>query len=225
MQRRTLLQWIVSAAAVLPFERLRLLAQPRELTPDAIAMLREIAPTLLPASLGPARIGDTVDRFVAWTRGYRERVPLAHGYGHPRLQKSGPSPVPAYVAQLATLDADARAKGGRWQTLDVETRRALLDAALKKAGVKALPPRPMGQHVAADLMAFYFRSTEANDLCYGAQIQREVCRPIEVTTKRPAPLAPSRVGVDLRVDPGADTQVRPYDVAMDIVSEDHHAGS
>ena len=225
MQRRTLLQWAAACAAVLPFERLRLLAQPRELTPDAIAMLREIAPTLLPASLGPARIGDTVDRFVAWTRGYRERVPLAHGYGHPRLQKSGPSPVPAYVAQLATLDADARAKGGRWPTLDVETRRALIDAALKKAGVKALPPRPMGQHVAADLMAFFFRSTEANDLCYGAQIQREVCRPIEVTTKRPAPLAPSRVGVDLRVEPRTDTQVRPYDVAMDIVSEDHHAGS
>ena len=150
---------------------------------------------------------------------------MSHGYGHPRLQKSGPSPVPAYVAQLATLDADARAKGGRWPTLDVETRRALLDAALKKAGVKALPPRPMGQHVAADLMAFFFRSTEANDLCYGAQIQREVCRPIEVTTKRPAPLAPSRVGVDLRVDPRTDTRVRPYDVAMDIVSEDHHAGS
>src|SRR6184192_4352604 len=128
MQRRTLLQWLVSAAAIVPFERLRLLAQPRELTPDALAMLREIAPTVLPASLGPVRIGETIDRFVGWTRGYRERVPLSHGYGHPRLQKTGPSPVPAYVAQLAALDADARARGGRWQALDVETRRALLDA-------------------------------------------------------------------------------------------------
>jgi hypothetical protein len=174
MQRRTLLQWLVSAVAVLPFERLQLLAQPRELPPDALAMLREIAPTLLPASLGPARTDETVDRFVAWTRGYREGVPLAHGYGHPRLEKSGPSPVPKYITQLAALDADARAKGGRWQTLDLETRRALLDAAFTKAGVKSLPPRPTGQHVGADLMAFYFRSSEANDLCHGALIQREV---------------------------------------------------
>ena len=36
MKRRTLLQWMISAAAVLPFERIRLLAQPRELTPDDI---------------------------------------------------------------------------------------------------------------------------------------------------------------------------------------------
>src|SRR6185295_7668997 len=37
MQRRTLLQWAASCAAVLPFQRLRLLAQPRELTPAAVA--------------------------------------------------------------------------------------------------------------------------------------------------------------------------------------------
>ncbi len=84
MQRRTLLQWAASAAAVLPFERIRLLAQPRELTPEAIAILREVAPTVLPVSLGTARVNGIVDRFVAWTRGYREGVPLAHGYGRCR---------------------------------------------------------------------------------------------------------------------------------------------
>jgi hypothetical protein len=223
MQRRTLLQWVLSATALLPFERLRLLAQPRELTPDALAMLRDVAPTLLPASLGAARIAGTVDRFAAWTRGYREGVPRSHGYGHPELRKTGPSPVPTYIAQLAALDADARAKGGRWQTLDLETRRALLDAAFTKAGIKTLPQRPTGQHVAADLMAFYFRSSEANDLCYGAQIQREVCRPIQITTRRPAPLAPSTAGLDLPVHPAADTRIGAD--AVDVVSEDHHAGS
>jgi hypothetical protein len=229
MQRRTLLQWLVSATALLPFERLRLLAQPRELSSDAVAMLREIAPTLLPASLGPARTAETVDRFAAWTRGYREGVPLAHGYGHPRLEKTGPSPVPAYIAQLAALDAAARAKGGRWQTLDLETRRALVDAALTKAGVKGLPPRPMGQHVAADLMAFYFRSTEANDLCYGALIQREVCRPIEITTRKPAPLAarPSSGAGRAEQNDGplmASVSNRERTVP-DVVSEDPNAGS
>src|SRR5437588_569048 len=83
-----------------------------ELTPEAIATLHEVGPTVLPASLGAARVAATVDRFVEWTRGYREGVALSHGYGHPRLQKSGASPVPGYVAQLAALDAAARAKGG-----------------------------------------------------------------------------------------------------------------
>jgi hypothetical protein len=189
MKRRTLLQWIGSIPAVLPLERIRLFAQPRELTPEAISTLHEIASTVIPASLGGTRIRATADRFVAWTRGYRDNVPLAHGYGHPRLRRTAPSPVPVYIAQLAALDAAARTKGGPWSSLDLETRRALLDEAFARAGVKTLPERPTGQHVAADLMAFYFRSSEANDFCYNAAIGREVCRPIAITTRRPAPLA------------------------------------
>ena len=114
---------------------------------------------------------------------------MTHGYGHPRLQKTGASPVPGYGLQLAALDAAARAKGARWSALDQETRRALLDAAFTAAGVRNLPPRPMGQHVVADLMAFYFRSSEANDDCYRALINREVCRPIEVTIRSRRQLA------------------------------------
>jgi len=188
MHRRTLLQWAASAAAVLPFERLRLLAQARDLTPESVAVLRAIAPTVLPSALGPARTAATVDKFVAWTRGYREGVALSHGYGHPRLQKSGASPVPRYGLQLAALDAAARSRGERWSALDLETRRALLDEAFTAAGVRNLPGRPSGQHVVADLMAFYFRSSEANDDCYDAMINREVCRPIAVTIRRPDPL-------------------------------------
>ena len=188
MKRRMLLQWMASASAILPFGRLRVLAQPRDLTSDAIAMLGDVAPTVIPQSLGAERTRAIVNRFVDWTREYREGVALSHGYGHPRLQRTGASPVPRYVAQLASLDAEARAKGGRWPTLDLDTRRALLDAAFAQAGVRSLPARPNGQHVVSDLMAFYFRSSEANDYCYSAQINREVCRPIQITTKRPAPL-------------------------------------
>jgi hypothetical protein len=185
MKRRTLLQWTAAVAAILPFERLRVLAQPRELTPQSIATLHDIAPTVLPSALGAARVRATVDKFVAWTRAYREGVALAHGYGHPRLVRSGATPVPVYLAQLAALDASARAKGGGWAALGPETRRAILDEAFAKADVRNLPPRPSGQHVVADLMAFYFRSSEANDDCYNAIINREVCRPIAITTKRP----------------------------------------
>ena len=188
MQRRTLLQWLAAVPAMVRFAPVRLFAQPRDLTPEAIAELHEIATTVLPSTMGAAGVRSVTDKFVAWTRGYREGVALTHGYGHPRLQKSGPSPVPGYLSQLTALRDEAGAKGGRWSTLDSETRRALLDAAFTKAGVRALPPRPLGQHVVADLMAFYFRSSEANDTCYNALINREVCRPIAITTKRPEPL-------------------------------------
>jgi hypothetical protein len=188
VKRRTLLQWIAAASAVLPLERVRLFAQPRDLTPDAISLLHEVAATVLPSSIGEVRRRAAVDRFVQWTRGYREGVALAHGYGHPRLVKSGPTPVPRYIAQLTAIDADARRAGGRWSALDRETQRTILDRALTGAGVRGLPPRPAGQHVVADLMAFYFRSSEANDECYRARIQREVCRPIQITTRKPEAL-------------------------------------
>jgi hypothetical protein len=192
MKRRTLLQWLGGAAgavAAMPLRAVRVFAQPRDLTPESVATLYEIAATVLPASLGAAHVRGIADKFVAWTRGYREGVALSHGYGHPRLQRSGPSPVPVYIAQLSALAAEAAARGARWPALDLETHRRALDAALIKANVRGLPGRPTGQHVVSDLMAFYFRSSEANDVCYSAMINREVCRPIAITTRKPAPLA------------------------------------
>ena len=192
MKRRTLLQWLggaAGAAAAMPLRAIRVFAQPRDLTPESVATLHEVAATVLPTSLGASGVRGVADKFVGWTRGYREGVALSHGYGHPRLQRSGASPVPVYIAQLAALAAEASARGTRWSTLDLDTRRQLLDAALAKAKVRGLPPRPTGQHVVSDLMAFYFRSSEANDVCYSAMINREVCRPIAITTKRPRPLA------------------------------------
>jgi len=188
MKRRTLLEWVAAATAALPLRPLRLLAQPRELTADAIATLHAIAPTVLPSALGATRTRAIVDRFVIWTRDYQEGIALAHGYGHPRLQKSGPTPAPTYIAQLATLDREARARGGTWSALDRQQQRAILDAALAATGVRNLPPRPMGQHVVADLMAMYFRSSEANDDCYNAVIGRETCRAFPVTVRKPETL-------------------------------------
>jgi hypothetical protein len=187
MHRRTLLRYLASASAAFPLHRVRLHAQERELSPEAIATLHQVGMTVLPRSIGDVRIRTTVEGFVAWTRGYREGVALAHGYGHPRLRKTGPSPVPKYLDQLESLQRAAREQGGRFDALDLETRRALLDRSLTAAGVRTLPPRPTGAHVVADLMAFYFRSSEANDDCYRALIRREVCRPISVTLQRPAP--------------------------------------
>jgi hypothetical protein len=186
MKRRTLLQWLGSAAATLPLLRVSLHAD--ELSADHVLVLRDVAATVLPSVIGAKGQDQAVDNFLLWIRDYQEGVPLAHGYGEPRLVRSGPSPAPGYAKQIAALQQAARERGGRFGTLPLETRRALLDDAFKTADVRNLPGRPDGKHVVADLMAHYFRSSAANDLCYNARIGRNTNRAIQVTTVRPRPL-------------------------------------
>ncbi len=187
MRRRRLLQWIAAGAASWPLLRVRVSAA-NELSPGEVLVLRDLASTVLPSQLGAKGIEDAVNDFVVWLRDYREGVPLSHGYGFPRLTRTGPSPVTRYGAQLIALQDAARTRGGRFATLGLEERRSLLDDALKQGGVTNLPGRPDGRHVVSDLMAHYFRSSAATDLCYSARIGRNTRRSIQVTTVKPAPL-------------------------------------
>ena len=186
MKRREALQTLATAAAALPLLRVPLEAQ--ELTADQVFVLRDVAATVLPSAIGGKGRDEAVDGFLRWIRDYQEGVPLSHGYGEPRLVKSGPTPARGYGAQLAALQAAAKSRGGRFGALPLDERRLLLDEAFKAAGVQNLPQRPDGKHVVTDLMAHYFRSSAANDLCYNARIGRNTYRAIRVTTVRPAPL-------------------------------------
>ena len=195
MKRRRAIQTLASAAA-LPLLRASLsadlstvaLEQVGELTADHVFVLRDIAGTVLPSAIGRKGQDAAVDAFLTWIRQYKEGVALSHGYGEPRLVKSGPTPAPGYATQIVALQQGAQSRGGRFGALPLEVRRELLDAAFKAADVRALPGRPAGKHVVADLMAHYFRSSGANDLCYNARIGRNTYRAIRVTTVRPVPL-------------------------------------
>ena len=189
MKRRTLLQWIAGALASVPLLRVRLAAAVDDLSADQILVLHDVAGTVLPSSLGPKGTDAAVAAFVRWMRGYKEGVPLSHGYGDPQLVRTGPTPVSAYAGQIAALQDAARTRGGRFGALDLNARRAVLDEALSSAGVRSLPGRPTGTHVVSDLMAHYFRSSAAADLCYNAHIGRNTYRAIQITTVRPKPLA------------------------------------
>lgn len=186
MKRRRAIQTLAAAAASLPLLRVPLDA--RDLTADQVFLLRDVAGTVLPSAIGRKGQDAAVDAFLTWIREYKEGVALSHGYGEPRLVKTGPTPAPGYATQLAALQAAAKSRGARFGALPLDARRELLDAALKAADVRNLPVRPDGKHVVADLMAHYFRSSAANDLCYNARIGRNTYRAIRVTTVRPAPL-------------------------------------
>ena len=186
MKRRRALQTLATAAAALPLMRVELRVD--ELPADQVFVLRDVAATVLPSVIGSQGQNDAVDNFLRWMRDYKEGVPLSHGYGEPRLVKSGPSAVPAYSRQIIALQQAAQARGGRFWALPIAVRRELLEAAFTAAGVGNLPGRPDGKHVVADLMAHYFRGSAANDLCYNARIGRNTYRAIRVTTVRPQPL-------------------------------------
>jgi hypothetical protein len=127
--------------------------------------------------MGPERLNDVADAFLAWIRAYREGADLDHGYGHTYLKAAGPSPAAQYSSQLRSLEHSAIGLGGAsFAATAPERRRALVEDALAAAKLESLPERPDGRHVAADLMAFFFNSSEANDLCYRAAIGRDTCR-------------------------------------------------
>ena len=96
--------------------------------------------TVLPSAIGRKGQDEAVDNFLRWIRDYKEGVPLSHGYGEPRLVKSGPSPAPGYAKQIAALQQAAQgARRPLRRAADRRSRRELLDAAFKAADVRNLP--------------------------------------------------------------------------------------
>jgi hypothetical protein len=163
--RRTLLRWVAACAP------LRTWAQTAAFPTDQGKTLRSLAAIVLPSELGPDGLEKTVAGFERWVREYRAGAEMDHGYGFTRLRSKGPSPAPAYLKQLAALKLEDGAAG--------------VEAALSQANVTSLPQTPDGRHVASDLMAFYFRSSAANDLCYRAHIGRDECRGLAGSEREP----------------------------------------
>jgi len=195
MKRRTLLQAIAVAAAWVrvPFTAL---AQVAPLSAADEARVRAIADVVLPGELGAAGRTAVVDRFVRWVRNYREGAEMDHGYGFTRLRRTPASPAAKYGVQLDALDRASRSRGSTFAALDAAGRRAVLAEAIGAAKVERLPARPTGEHVAVDLMAFYFNSPEANDLAYRAAIGRDACRGLPDSDRRPrSESTPSAFGV------------------------------
>jgi hypothetical protein len=186
MLRRTLIRWL-AAFGVVPWRALpgAAVAEP-ELSEAETLTLRALGAAVLPRSLGRDKTDQIVGRFHAWRHGYRPGADRGHGYGVTRPNRAPPTPGASYAGQLAALEKAARANGATsFDQLETGDQRGLLDAALQAARVERLPDRPDGRHVASDLMAFFYRSTEANDLCYRAEIGKDTCRGLGDSPERP----------------------------------------
>jgi hypothetical protein len=148
--------------------------------------LTALAESVLPAE---ADRKAAVAAFVSWIANYKEGADTDHGYGNTRVRNTGPSPARNYAAQIAALDAAAKAKGAAaFVAASLDQRRAIVEAAIADAKVDRLSARPTGAHIASDLMGHYFNSAAAQDLCYRAAIGRDACRGLAGSEKKPASL-------------------------------------
>ena len=194
MTRRTLLRWAAALAATWPLSSLKVLAvarrQPTRLTPEHTATLRAVADVVLPSTLSIDDRQLAVTLFVDWVANYREGAEVGPGYGSPRLRTTGPSPTAAYPAQLAALEAAARAGGAAsLNAASLETRRGIIEAALTTPQrITQLPAHPNGAHVVADFMGLFFHGQQGYNLAYRAAINRDECRGLAGSEKAPGGL-------------------------------------
>lgn len=154
------------------------------------ATLGALADAVLPAAaLGTAGVTRAAAAFRDWGANYREGAELVHGYGTSRLRRTGPSPLTRWSRQLDDLDAAARAKHQRaFRALTRAQREELVRAALNGQRLDRLPAVAAAGHVALAVLAHFYDSPEATDLCYQARIGRTTCRPLSASSRRPLPM-------------------------------------
>ena len=157
------------------------------------AMLRATAEVVLPGEIGNDGISRISRAFTQWIGAFRPGVELVHPYGSAQLRQTGESPVPRWRGQLAALDRTARERHRRsFTALTRDQRRELVVAALADERTDRMPNPLTANHVALALVAWYYQTPEANDLCYKASIGRNQCRPLVNAPRQPLPLADRR---------------------------------
>jgi hypothetical protein len=180
LTRRRFVFWISSAVPLALVAR-RTEALAAAWIGDDAATLRALAEAILPSELGNASAHAVAGEFQRWVDGYRENTELVHGYGTSVLRFSKASPRARWAVQLDELRALV--------TLPVARRRDVVRKSLEGAKLDRMPDVASATHVAVALLAFYYASPQAADLCHQAKIGRDQCRPLATAPHRPLPLA------------------------------------
>jgi hypothetical protein len=189
LSRRSFLASLASAVPLAAVVRRAHAAAVEHVQADP-ATLDALAETVLPAAaLGRAGVLRASAAFRSWGAEYREGAEVNHGYGTSRLRTLGPTPLTRWTKQLDELDAAARAKHQkRFRELAVADRTALVRATLEGQRVDRMPGVVDAPHVALALLAHFYDSTAATDLCYQAQIGRQTCRKLADAPRKPLPM-------------------------------------
>lgn len=156
--------------------------------------LRAIGEVVLPAGeLGDDGIARVVDELEAWIEGFQPVAERPHGYlnrGLAEIRYGPEHPGPRWSAQIEALELEAeRRHRARFAELPVASRRELIEGQLERGELDRMPSPAQARHVALGLMAFFYDSAEATDLCYRASIGRFRCRGLNSLGREPRSLA------------------------------------
>jgi len=188
ISRRTFLSSLAAALPLTVLVRRAHAAAVIHLESDP-ATLDALAAAILPSELGRAGLAKAARDFRDWGANYHESAELVHGYGTSRLRSTGPTPLTRWTTQLDELEAQSRSMHQRrFSELTVAQRSDLVRAALQGQRLDRVPPIVDANHVAVALLAHFYDSSAANDLCYGAQIGRQTCRPLSASSRKPLPV-------------------------------------
>ena len=183
--------FLASCAAALPLTgivRRAHAAAARHLESDP-ATLDALAAAVLPSELGRAGTTRVAREFRDWGAAYREHAELVHGYGTSRLRTTGPTPLTRWTTQLDELEAQAQSKHHqRFRDLTVAQRTELVRAALGGQRLDRMPSVIDATHVAVALLAHFYESPAATDLCYNAHIGKQTCRSLSAQARKPLPM-------------------------------------
>ncbi|MEP7000188.1 MAG: gluconate 2-dehydrogenase subunit 3 family protein [bacterium] len=189
ISRRKFLGWLAASVPAAAFVRQAHAAAVDDLSGNQ-RTLAAIGAAILPTELGSAATTAAVHRFQRWIAGYREGAELLHGYGTSKLERSGQTPATRWAAQLDAIDARSRKLHGRaFADLSLTLQRDTIREDLSAITSGRLPSVVRAPHVALALLAHFYASPEATDLCYGAQIGKQACRPLAASSRQPLPLA------------------------------------
>jgi hypothetical protein len=189
LTRRTFVAWVAGAIPVALVTR-RADALGAAWVASEEETMRALAEAVLPSQLGTAGAARVARYFRQWIAGYIQGAELVHGYGTSALRLTPPSPKATWAVQLEQIGARRSAGGSRpFAAMSIQERRAVVRDELKDVRLDRMPAVVAAPHVAVALLAFYYASPDAANLCYDAQIGRSMCRPLTSSTRKPLPLA------------------------------------
>ncbi len=181
-----------SVAAALPVAAAspRALKRAKSSTPGLDdELIRALAHAVLPAELGSDGIDRVVAGFHSWLEEYEPGAELNHGYGTADIEVTPADPTPGWQSQLNELEREAQ---GRFQVsfvnLDSEGRRGIVRLQISGDRLDRLPRPYRARHVAVGLLAYFYSTPEATDLCYQAAIGKNNCRPLARSPREPISL-------------------------------------
>ena len=140
--------------------------------------------------LGDEGVSSVLNGFADWLSGFEAVAERDHPYlWTDEITYGPPDPAPHWRSQLEALELEAKKRyGKRYPELSSEAQRAILQRHLPRDVGPDLPDAGAAPHVAIGILAYFYRTSKANDLGYGAAIEKQTCRGLDTGPDEPAPV-------------------------------------